>query len=211
MAALVRPGSTAADVGCDHGKLAAYLAASGRCPKVYATDLRPGPLAVAQATCAACGCGQKVEFLLGDGLAPLAPGCAQDLVLAGVSAQTTIEILQAAPWVKDPGVRLILAPATKHALLRRWLACEGFALRQDIPVCAGGRWYAVMAAEYTGQAAEPDGFFCLLGRTPGQPGSAGYRQAQLAKLKKQLRGITAPAEREAAVMLVRRLETKGEP
>ena len=42
-AAYVRPGSAAADVGCDHGKLAAYLAASGRCPRVIASDVRAQP------------------------------------------------------------------------------------------------------------------------------------------------------------------------
>ena len=40
----VRPGSTAADIGCDHGKLSAWLAGSGRCPLVFACDLREGPL-----------------------------------------------------------------------------------------------------------------------------------------------------------------------
>ena len=33
-AELVRPGQPVADIGCDHGKLTAVLAASGRYPKV---------------------------------------------------------------------------------------------------------------------------------------------------------------------------------
>ena len=33
-AELVRPGEPVADIGCDHGKLTAVLAASGRYPKV---------------------------------------------------------------------------------------------------------------------------------------------------------------------------------
>ena len=43
-AELVRPGQPVADIGCDHGKLTAVLAASGRYPKVIGADLRPGPL-----------------------------------------------------------------------------------------------------------------------------------------------------------------------
>ena len=46
---LVRYGSVAADVGCDHGKLSAYLLDSGRAEFVYATDIRKQPLAKAAA------------------------------------------------------------------------------------------------------------------------------------------------------------------
>ena len=48
----VRPGRAAADIGCDHGKLSAWLAGSGRCPRVFACDLRPGPLGKGEKTCA---------------------------------------------------------------------------------------------------------------------------------------------------------------
>ena len=44
------------------------------------------------------------------------------IVLAGVSAQTTWEIIEQAPWVMQPGgPRLVLVPATRHSELRRWL------------------------------------------------------------------------------------------
>ena len=49
-AELVRPGEPVADIGCDHGKLTAVLAASGKYPKVIGADLRPGPLAKAEQT-----------------------------------------------------------------------------------------------------------------------------------------------------------------
>ena len=44
------PGQPVADIGCDHGKLTAVLAASGRYPKVIGADLRPGPLSKARQT-----------------------------------------------------------------------------------------------------------------------------------------------------------------
>ena len=44
-AELVLPGKPVADIGCDHGKLTAVLAASGKYPRVIGADLRPGPLA----------------------------------------------------------------------------------------------------------------------------------------------------------------------
>ena len=70
-AELVLPGKPVADIGCDHGKLSAALAGSGRCPLVLACDLRPGPLEKARVTCAPCG--DKVQCRLGSGLEVLAP------------------------------------------------------------------------------------------------------------------------------------------
>ena len=95
----VRPGHAAADIGCDHGKLSAALAGSGRCPLVLACDLRPGPLEKARVTCAPYG--DKVQCRLGSGLSVLEPGEVDDIIIAGMGAETIIEILEAAPWVFD--------------------------------------------------------------------------------------------------------------
>ncbi len=154
-AELVRPGQPVADIGCDHGKLTAVLAASGRYPKVIGADLRPGPLAKAKQTLENAGCLDRAELRLGDGLSVLSAGEVGSIVLAGVSAQTTWEIIEKAPWVSAVGgPRLVMVPATRHSELRRWLWQHGFALVADRPVQAAGRWYAVMAAEYTGEVIE---------------------------------------------------------
>ena len=163
-AQLVRPGQPVADIGCDHGKLTAVLAASGRYPKVIGADLRPGPLAKAKQTLENAGCLDRAELRLGDGLSVLSAGEVGSIVLAGVSAQTTWEIIEKAPWVSAVGgPRLVMVPATRHSELRRWLWQHGFALVADRPVQAAGRWYAVMAAEYTGEVIEPTFTQCLLG------------------------------------------------
>ena len=150
------PGKPVADIGCDHGKLTAVLAASGKYPRVIGADLRPGPLAKAEQTLEHAGCKDRVELRLGDGLSVLSAGEVGTIVLAGVSAQTTWEIIEQAPWVSQVGgPRLVMVPATRHSELRRWLWEHGFALAADRPVQAAGRWYAVMAAEYTGEVRTP--------------------------------------------------------
>lgn len=198
-AGLVKPGLPAADVGCDHGKLAAYLVCAGICPRVIACDLRAGPLAKAAATCRECGCEDRVDLRLGNGLSVVRPGEAGTVILAGVSAQTTIDILQAAPWVRDPAVRLVCVPATKAPLLRRWLWRQGFALQRETLAKANGRWYSALCAEYTGRAVEPTWLDCLLGRTGEQPGAAEYRAEVAKKLQKRRRGLTAQPELAARV------------
>ena len=189
-AQLVRPGQPVADIGCDHGKLTAVLAASGRYPKVIGADLRPGPLAKAKQTLENAHCQDRAELRLGDGLSVLSPGEVGTIVLAGVSAQTTWEILEKAPWVFRPqGPRVIMIPATRHAELRRWLWQKGFTLVADRPVQAAGRWYAVMAAEYTGQVRQPTFTQCLLGETGSWPEGAGYAAWQRAKLPRMRLGV----------------------
>ena len=155
-AELVLPGKPVADIGCDHGKLTAVLAASGKYPRVIGADLRPGPLAKAEQTLEHAGCKDRVELRLGDGLSVLSAGEVGTIVLAGVSAQTTWEIIEQAPWVSQVGgPRLVMVPATRHSELRRWLWEHGFALAADRPVQAAGRWYAVVAAEYTAYGRTP--------------------------------------------------------
>lgn len=189
-AALVRDGQPVADIGCDHGKLTAVLAASGRFPKVIGADLRPGPLAKAEQTLKNADCLDRAELRLGDGLSVLSEGEVGTIVLAGVSAQTTWEILQKAPWVFRPyGPRVVMVPATRHSELRRWLWEHGFALVADRPVQAAGRWYAVMAAEYTGEAYIPSFRECLLGKTGEWPEGEGYAQWQKAKLPRLRLGV----------------------
>ena len=87
-AELVLPGRPVADIGCDHGKLTAVLAASGNYPKVIGADLRPGPLAKAKQTLEHAGCEDRAELRLGDGLSVLTENEVGSIVLAGVSAQT---------------------------------------------------------------------------------------------------------------------------
>ena len=156
-------------------------------------------------TCAPYG--DKVQFRLGSGLAVLAPGEAEDIIIAGMGAETIIEILGAAPWVFDALYNLVLVPATKHSILRRWLARRGFALRGETLCQAAGRWYAVMNAQYTGDAREPDGLYCLTGLTQGQPGCADYYAVQNAKLKKYRLGLPDGAERDAVGELIAEMDT----
>ena len=111
-------------------------------------------------------------------------------MLAGVSAQTTWEIIEKAPWVSQPGgPRLVMVPATRHSELRRWLWEHGFTLAADRPVQAAGRWYAVMAAEYTGEKKTPAFTECLFGRTGEWPEGEGYAAWQKAKLPRFRLGV----------------------
>ena len=189
-AGLVRPGSRAADIGCDHGRLAAFLVESGRCPFVVAADLRPGPLEKARRLAAARGLEGRVDCRLGDGLSVLRPGEVEDIVVAGMGGETIAAILAAAPWVRRPGCNLVLLPASGQPQLRRWLCENGFALLREVPVTEGRYCYTVLQAAYTGERVSPGPLFCWLGLLRGQRGPAAkaYFAKLLRQLEKELRG-----------------------
>lgn len=158
-----------------HGWRAAVAA------RLFACDLREGPLQKARMTCAPWA--DKIQFRLGSGLSVLQPGEATEIIIAGMGAETVLEILDAAPWVRNEQYNFVFVPATKHSVLRKGLAQRGFALKSETLCRAAGRLYTVINAQYTGRAAEPTGLACLCGKTQGQPEAQAYREQQLVKLK----------------------------
>lgn len=196
-AAYVRPGARLADVGCDHGKLCAALAARGACGKIFACDIREKPLARARELLAPYIADGLAECRLGDGLTVLAPGEATDIVIAGVSGVTACEILAAGRDKWTQGVRFIFVPPTKHYVLRRFLAENGFELLDETPVCAAGRTYTVLCAEYTGRARELTPFESAIGKAAKPTAAARSYLERVAFLtEKYARGAKTSEEQQ---------------
>lgn len=186
-AAFVRSGATAADIGCDHGKLSLHLAAHHVCNKVIACDISPRPLAVAARNFALHGCAQTVECRLGDGLSVLRPQEVDDIILAGVSGVTIAEILSAAVDFWTPHYRFIFVPSSKNEALRAWLYENGFALLHETAAEAAGRFYAVMHVQYTGEKKIQSPLFCATGLIAQEKTAAahGYLQKVARQIAKQ--------------------------
>ncbi len=194
-ASFVRDGLPVADIGCDHGKLAVHLALTGKVPKVIATDLNSDPLAKAKIAAEQANCTNKVELRLGDGLCVLSENEVGTIIVAGLSAQTIIEVLEKAPWLlKQNSPRLVLVPVTKHPTLRKWLLEKGFELVRDYPLEAAGKWYTVMVAEYTGVKLKPQDISIeqmVYGKTQNEEYFAPYALRVQKHLKKKLLGLKA--------------------
>lgn len=193
-ASYVRRGGVCADIGCDHGKLCAYLAAQGICRRVIACDVRPAPLERARDTLSRAGVLDRADLRLGDGLSIVRPGEADSIVIAGMSGVTTAGILKAAPQFWREGTRFILVPATKHGVLRDFLYRNGFFVLGETPVRAAGRSYTVLCAEYAGAAHVPDLWECAVGKAAETHSkeAAAYLETVAAHCEKYARGAEGP-------------------
>lgn len=213
-AAYVRPGSTAADVGCDHGLLSVHLAAKHICKKVIACDISEKPLRQAAQNLALHAPGENAECRLGNGLSVLRPGEAQDIILAGISGVTITQILAAAPDFWRADTRFIFVPSAKHAVLRRYLCENGFSLLGETPVQAAGRFYTVLCAQYTGCAETPTPLFCAVGfAANGTPAAQGYLKKEAGRIRKEAQGASGRqrAELEELARLVEQEAKRCQP
>ena len=107
-AAWVDPGQRVADIGTDHGYLAIYLLRSGRARRVLAADIAPQPLERARENARRFGVQAGLSFHQCDGVRGL-PRDFDVLLMAGLGAETMIQILQGGPWLRTGGYRLIFA------------------------------------------------------------------------------------------------------
>ncbi len=144
---LVYQGSRVADIGCDHGYLSLYLLQSGKASHIYAADINEGPLQSAIRNAEKYGFQDKIQFYLSDGVRNV-PRDFDQLICAGMGADTIISILEAAPWLKNEKYSLILQCQSKTPALRRYLSENGWRITQEYVLRDGKFLYTVMDVDY---------------------------------------------------------------
>lgn len=201
VASMVRRGSRVADIGTDHAYLPVYLVQNGVCPSGIAADIGEGPLEAARHTVTEAGLTDKIALRLGDGLSPVSPDEADDIVIAGMGGETIVEILSAADWVKNARLRLICQPMTRAEELRRWLLTNGFSVAEERLVKDGHRLYPVMTAAYTATAPERDEFVFYAGFFSDEEGRP-YREMMAEHLSRRAAGLRHSGDEVGAAKLI---------
>lgn len=151
---LVRPGDRVADVGTDHGYLAIHLLKTGRASRVFAADVARLPLERARRNAQRYGVLEGISFYLTDGVQDL-PREFDVLLCAGMGADTIIGILEAAPWLRDAGRRLILQCQSSQNELRRYLGQQGWRISREVLVRDRRFLYTVLEAVPGGGPLSP--------------------------------------------------------
>jgi tRNA A22 N-methylase len=144
IAELVREGVTVCDVGTDHAFLPCELARSGKCEKVYASDLNPKPLEFAKSQIEHQGA--DVTLLLSNGLDsyPVLHGSV-DIIIAGMGGELIAEIVEGVPKnIRNENLRLILQPMTKQEDLRTALLDMGYEIILEKKVSENNRIFTII-------------------------------------------------------------------
>lgn len=153
---MVSDGRGLIDVGTDHGYLPAALAINGYNGRLFASDINPMPLEKARETARKCGMGDRITFLLSDGLDACPPDEIDTIAMAGMGGELICTILDRAEWCLDEQYTLLLQPMTKVEVLRYWLVNNGFSLVEERLVRDGSFLYQVIKARFLGNMALSD-------------------------------------------------------
>ena len=169
------PCPRAADVGCDHGYLTAYLLEQMPELTMLASDVSAPSLQKARRLLADRGLSDRVRLAVADGLTALADQApVQAVLIAGMGAGTILRIVESGlAWLHDAA--LIVQANVDLALLRSGLARLGFAVEREIYCEAAGRHYVTMQARRSAPAALDDRS-ALLGAASGGVQGEGQRQ-----------------------------------
>ena len=188
-----------------------YLAQNFKAEKIYASDLRKGPLESAKRTAAEFGVTDKLEFILTDGLT-CTESCDYDtVVIAGMGGETIIAILEAAPWVLKEGINLILQPQSKISELLLWFESHSVLTQNAKLVEDEGRIYLVISAEVDNSVKYSNQYDFIPDKLIENRDPLLYKYLEDAetKLQKNIFGMKK-SEREDTYLSIKKLESISE-
>jgi len=145
LAAMIPDGASVADIGCDHGQLSAALAQQGHA--VIACDVSAPSLDKARRLTAALQLQDRIRLRLGDGLSVLEAGEVQAAVLAGMSGQNMLDILDASPETAASVQRYICQPMQGADTLRQGMRARGYAIVAEDLVQEAHRFFQIIVFE----------------------------------------------------------------
>ncbi|MBR1560095.1 MAG: tRNA (adenine(22)-N(1))-methyltransferase TrmK [Clostridia bacterium] len=134
-----------ADIGCDHGRLGAFLLKTGQVQRAALTDISEDSLTKARRLIDRLGLNDRVDFKVGDGAGAL-DRAYPVVVIAGMGG-ALIEKLVREGRERLGGARLILQPNVAHCALRKGLMEAGYAITDERIAPDGRRNYLIIVAE----------------------------------------------------------------
>lgn len=139
--------TSVADIGTDHGYVPIALVKSGIAQKVYAMDIKRGPLERAREHIAKEGLQNQIETRLSNGLEKLEKGEAQTIVIAGMGGELMVKILDNGKEVLEEVKTLVLSPHSEIEIVRRYLIENGYEIVREEMLLDAGKYYTIMQAE----------------------------------------------------------------
>lgn len=199
-AAFVRQGACFADIGTDHAILPVFLYRSGKITFGYACDIAQGPCLKARTQIENAGLCDALQVVQTDGLFGLSDKGITDIAICGMGGELIASILDAAPWVKNAAIRLILQPMTKAPQLRAYLAQAGFAVPEETVTEVSGKLYTCLCTAYAESPRTLSAFEAEIGeyhiKAPSLMGKK-WAESRLKAMQKRL--LALHDEKDAAL------------
>lgn len=151
----LRRGRVLSDVGTDHAHLPIYACQAGICPCAVASDINRGPVENARRNIAAAGLSDRIATVCTPGLDGIEQYAPEDITIFGMGGELIASIIDAAPWTRNPAIRLILQPMSHAEILRAYLLGHGFAVL-DQTLVKEEKVYQIICAEYDGVVRSAD-------------------------------------------------------
>ena len=142
-----------ADIGCDHGRLGAFLLQNGQCSRICLTDISEPSLSKARRLIALLGLEARTDFLVGNG-ASILTRRVDAAVIAGMGGETIADIIESSNGKLD-GAKLILEPNVAAMQLRHRLNAAGWKIENEVLVRDGRRIYPIIVAVQGSQQLTP--------------------------------------------------------
>lgn len=210
-ASMVRPKITLVDVGTDHAYLPIWLAKQDLITSAIAADINLRPLQKAQQNIKRYRVQNTVSARLSDGLNAVFPYEADDIVIAGMGGEMIIQIISAAPWLKNGQKRLILQPMTSAQQLREFLAEQNFSVLVERAVTEDDHSYSVLLAQYDSAGVSVDELYPHIGKLNAQTlDNRVYMSHRVVNLEKKAQGLTLCGKAEEAAALLGIIERMKE-
>ena len=149
IAAMVPSCHTMADIGTDHGYVPAFLALSGQCRHVIASDIAKGPCQAAIETRNKYNLHSDMEIRTAPGLQGLRIGEVETVVIAGMGGVTIMGILEESPEIAASVQTFVLQPMNSANVLRHWLIHHGFRIAEEVLCKENNHIYIVIKALHT--------------------------------------------------------------
>lgn len=134
-----------ADIGCDHGRLGAFMLQNGLCRHACLTDISELSLKKARALIGHLGLTDRVDYRVGDGANALESPC-EVAVIAGMGGTTIARIIREGRAALGEA-RLILQPNVAAPELREALWAENYRVTDERIALDGRRNYLIIVAE----------------------------------------------------------------
>ena len=135
---------TVADVGTDHGYLAAAVIEKEIARQVIAIDVNRGPLESAKGFVKERGLEQKITCRLGDGLAATAVGEVDCAAICGMGGELMQHIISVGPeWLQT----YVLQPQSHREELKKFLVQQGYGITEEQCLQEGKQYYDIWVVE----------------------------------------------------------------